>query len=160
MLKSWGASDPASIRPKNEKAWEFADVLMFMSEETWACVIIGIALIIYEVAAWSERNPVFGAVFIWALGAILNDILDNKPDSENLLITVASTLGVHSISMIVLTCYLIFEELQPWYQPLSFWGGGSFGFTDWSLMFRDFNTIFVALQEYFTETYSTRAVSA
>ena len=111
MLKSWGMSDPGTAeKPKSPKAWDFLEPLMFMSEENWSIVIIIAALLIYTVSSWSERNPVFGGVFIWASAAILDDLLKTKPESENLIITVSTSIGVHSISMIVMTCYLIFEE--------------------------------------------------
>lgn len=88
---------------------------MFMNEETWSCVIVGVAEIIFEVAAWSERNPVFGSVYIWALAAILDETLKEKPEQENLIATLSTTIGVHAISMATLAVYLIFEVFEPWY---------------------------------------------
>ena len=41
-----------------------------LSETTWVCVILYIALIIYIVTSFMERNPLFGAIYIWVLFAI------------------------------------------------------------------------------------------
>lgn len=98
-----------------EVTWTWADVLMIMTEEEWTCIIVWVAEIIYEVAAWNERNPLYGSVFSWAMAAILENLVSNKPENEILIINASIILGIHVISMAVLTSYLIFEELQPWY---------------------------------------------
>jgi hypothetical protein len=79
MLKSWGMSDPATIaKPKNPKAFEFMTPLMFTTEEIFTCIILSVAELIYLVAAYSERNPLFGSVYLWVLSAILENTLSKK----------------------------------------------------------------------------------
>ena len=69
MFKSWGMSNDDSKRSAN--AWTWMEFMMFFDEETWGCVIMFVALAIYNVASWRQLNPMFGCVYIWASGAIL-----------------------------------------------------------------------------------------
>lgn len=107
---------------------------MFITEEEWTIITLWAAEIFIGLIAWWERNPAYGSVYIWTSVAILINLINNKPENVYLIPNVGAIVGVHSISMIVLTSYLIFEELQPWYEPLSFWNGGLFGLVDWSEM--------------------------
>lgn len=38
-----------------------------------------VGLIIYNLASFLERNPLYGSVYIWVLLAIRNEIVTNKP---------------------------------------------------------------------------------
>jgi len=40
------------------------------SQTTWTVIILYVALVIYVLASFMERNPGFGAVYIWVLFAI------------------------------------------------------------------------------------------
>lgn len=44
-----------------------------LAEDTWCVVIMWVALCIYVVASFMERNPLFAAVYIWVLIAIRAD---------------------------------------------------------------------------------------
>jgi len=39
-------------------------------ESTWSVIMLHVALVIYVLASFMERNPLFGAVYIWAVSAI------------------------------------------------------------------------------------------
>jgi hypothetical protein len=54
------------------------------NEEKWTVVILWIAFAIYNVASFSERNPLYGAVYIWTILAIRNNVLKTKPELEDL----------------------------------------------------------------------------
>merc|ERR1719331_570165 len=71
MLKSWGMSDePFIINKWNGDGssypyyvgWTWMDFMMFMSEESWVCVLLWFVFLVYEVISWVERNPLYGAV--------------------------------------------------------------------------------------------------
>ena len=53
-LKSFGMKDPE---------------LGSFDEEKWSILVLYVALVIYNIASWREKNPVFGCVFIWVLQA-------------------------------------------------------------------------------------------
>lgn len=42
------------------------------SETTWCIIILYVALVIFILASLMERNPLYGAVYIWVLFAIKN----------------------------------------------------------------------------------------
>lgn len=112
MLKSWGMSNAETVpnaRPLNKEAYTFMDVFMFMTEEDYAIVILWVAVIIYNLTAWMDRNPVFGSVFIWAMAGILEETLRERGYNKNLIINEAVIIGVHTVSMMTLGGYLIFE---------------------------------------------------
>jgi hypothetical protein len=43
---------------------------MESNEETWGVIILWVALVVYTLASFNERNFAYGAVFIWVLLAI------------------------------------------------------------------------------------------
>ena len=43
-----------------------------LDETTWAVIILYVALVIYILASYVERNPLYGAIYIWVLFAIKN----------------------------------------------------------------------------------------
>ena len=91
---------------------------------------------------------------------MISENVENKPENEALIINLSVIEGVHTVSMIVMVIYLIFEEFQPWFVPLSFWNNGIFSMTDWSQMFTDLSFAATAIENFFTETYGTRIESA
>ena len=138
MFKSWGWGDVETIP---YWAWDFANFMNFIDEESWTIITVWIALVIYTVISWVERNPVYGGVFIWAGTAILENLVTNKPQFETLIINAGVVLGIHSIDMVILSLYLIWEELQPYYIPLSFWNGGIISNIEWYRMFEDIRIV-------------------
>jgi uncharacterized protein YhhL (DUF1145 family) len=130
--------------------------LMFITEDEWAITILWVAEVIYELASWTDRNPVYGCVYLWALAGILEETVSHKSDKTDLITNISVVIGVHAISMMVLFGYLVFENLQPWYEPLSFWKHGVFSNTNWGEMFTDINYLLKILEEHLTEAVSTR----
>ena len=133
---------------------------MFISEEEWCIIYLWIAEIFVELVAWGMRDPVFGLVFLWAGAAAIQDSVEERPEDENLLINLSVIAGVHLISMLSLISYLGFEKFQPWYEPISFWSGGTFGKTDWAEMFTDINWVLKHIEIYISEAYDDRVESA
>ncbi len=43
---------------------------LFISEDTFAVIILWVALIIYVATTMYNRNPIFGLIYIWVLMAI------------------------------------------------------------------------------------------
>ena len=129
---------------------------MFMSEEDWTILVLWAVEVFFELSSWWERNPLWGSVFTWASGAILaNNIekyaefmLAGKPTNVGMIANVGAILAIHVFSQFLLFGYLIFEELQPWYEPISFWKGGIFGNVDWYLMFKDIKKVLTYPEEY------------
>jgi hypothetical protein len=161
MLKSWGMRDPQTDEwnAENPDAWTFLTPLMVISEEEWCSIVLWLAEIFVEVVAWGDRNPVFGSVFAWAAAAVISETVRERPQYQTFLINVSTITGVHAISMITLVAYLTFETLQPWYEPLSFWAGGTVGKTDWSAMFTDINWVLQEIEGYFTSAAGARQES-
>lgn len=112
FLKSMGMYGTSEYEiPLNDIAEPWLDFMMFMPEEAYGCITLWVAFAIYEIAAWSERNPVFGSVFTWASIAVLYyEIAEREARQVALIINASIILLVHLISMGTLTSYLIFEE--------------------------------------------------
>lgn len=62
--------------------------------------------------------------------------------------------------MASLVTYLLWEELQPFYKPLSFWNRGIISLVDWSELFSDAAWFMSIFENYFSATYITRQVNA
>jgi len=56
ILKDIGLSDSNNIYP---------------SEEEWTKIMMMVALVVYVLVSVSERNPLFGAVYLWVLVALI-----------------------------------------------------------------------------------------
>ena len=84
---------------------------MFITEEDWCIILLWAAEIFVELVSWTNRDPIFGLIFAWAAIAVINATVDERPQYENFLINVSTITGIHSISMITLIAYLIFEIL-------------------------------------------------
>lgn len=64
----------------NPNAWTFLQDLMFITEEDWAIILVWAAEILVELIAWGDRNPVFGAVFLWAGSGVISETVTERPD--------------------------------------------------------------------------------
>jgi len=53
---------------------------MFITEEDWAIILVWAAEILVELIAWGDRNPVFGAVFLWAGSGVISETVTERPD--------------------------------------------------------------------------------
>ena len=82
-----------------------------ITEEITSIILLYVAAIIYNLASYIELNPLYGAVFIWVVYAIRNEILELKPGNDDLLVNL-DILGVfQSISMTALVSYLAAEAI-------------------------------------------------
>merc|ERR1719446_1011771 len=132
--------------------WEWLNPLMFIDEEDYTITALWGVMVFYEVVALWERNPVWGSVFTWACSAILSKNVEKLEEGEKNIALIANAgtiVAWHEALMTLLFVYLVFEELQPWYEPISFWNGGLFGLTDWSKMFTNFKTLLGYFEDYF-----------
>ena len=93
LLKSFGVADPN----------------IPIDEETTTVIILWIALVIYNVATYRERNPLFGGVFIWVIFAIHHNIVNNKSQNEKIENNSTLIANIHCISMFGFTTYLAIE---------------------------------------------------
>lgn len=95
------------------------------SYETIGVIFAWIALSIYTVISYVDRNPIFGFAFTWAMTAILVDIKTKRPSLENFFLHGTIIDIINTISMLCLTTYLVFETLQDdlwkFYKPLEFY---------------------------------------
>jgi len=112
-----------------------------------AIFLMWVAGIIFEVTAWTDRNPIFGAVFFWVAGGVLDHNMGESGEINAMSWNVFAMIAMHAASMFGLSGFLFFEEIQPWYEPLSFWKHGFFSNTDWSRMFIDINNLLSAILE-------------
>jgi hypothetical protein len=72
------------------------------NEIFWSKTILSVAFIIYNSYSFIERNPLFGAIFIWVLVAIK----DNNSDLRSFIDTL---LPLHIISDILIGAYSYYE---------------------------------------------------
>jgi hypothetical protein len=64
MLKQFGVVDP--------------EIPMFNEEQITVGILL-VAQVIYNLAAFTEMNPLYGSVFIWVVTAITSNVVENKP---------------------------------------------------------------------------------
>jgi hypothetical protein len=88
FLKSIGMKDPSAG----------------LGETTWVVVILYVALVVYVLASFMERNPLYGGIYIWALFAIRNGQASYSDIQTNSLIAVI-ILIVALVGIIALSIY-------------------------------------------------------
>merc|ERR1712195_89892 len=77
-------------------------------EGTWTVIILWVALCVYILASFMERNPVYASVFIWVLVAIRKnhgDITNIKMYSEQVVNNALIIIIIHAIWVALLTGY-------------------------------------------------------
>lgn len=108
MLKSWGLS--------NAK-------IDWLDEEITTIVIVWIAWLIYSVASLVERNPMFGAVFIWVITAIRNNAIEKELTSLELNTDIITV--IHSVAMTAWAVHLFTMQVYG-IEVEGFWDMGLF----------------------------------
>lgn len=101
------------------------NILYGFNEENLSQTIVWIALIIYNVVAWNERNPLFGSILIWVAYAIKSELENKHADFTSLLATVDAVADIQTISMVVLWTLLSAEVIYGLDAP-SGWNNGIF----------------------------------
>jgi len=82
---------------------------IFPNEETWGIIILWIAFLIYQTAVEVFKNPLFGAVFSWAITAIYVDA-SGKGTLKNLEANALVIDVLHSISLFLYAAYFAYEK--------------------------------------------------
>ena len=72
--------------------------------------VLWVGLIIYNLASYIERNPIYGSVLIWVLLAIRDEIVTEKPQFTMIRDHVTAQLIIHGISMVALWSWLASEQ--------------------------------------------------
>jgi len=113
MLKSWGLVD--------------GNIFWGLDEESLGVAVLYVAWLIYNVAAYSERNPLYGSVLIYVIYAIYDNIVTNKSYYTLLETNTMIILVLQILSMSGLTAYLGYEEMvlgsNPFFED---WDSGLF----------------------------------
>lgn len=81
-----------------------------LDEEKVTIGVLWTALVIYNLVAYGERNPLYGGVFIWVILAIRNNVETNKSQYQDLLLHSTIIAVVQICSMVGLTSYLVVDE--------------------------------------------------
>ena len=61
-----------------------------------------VALIIYNLCAYSEKNPLYGSVYIWVAVAIKSNLEKLHPETTALMSDLTTITDIHTLSMVVL----------------------------------------------------------
>ena len=94
LLKFFGVEDPDNV------FWGL------INEEQATIIILYVATIIYNLASYTEMNPLYGSVFIWVVTAIRSNIVNNKPENTALTANTEYIAIFQAISMTALWSYL------------------------------------------------------
>ena len=111
LLKRLGLADP--------------NIPWGLDEEKLSQLVVWIALIIYNLCAYSLRNPLYGSIYIWATVAIKSKLEKIYPDTKNLISDLGTITDIHTLSMVVLWSLLSAEQIYDLVPP-SWWNTGLF----------------------------------
>ena len=75
-------------------------------ETTWVCIVFYVALVVYILASFMERNPLYGAVYIWVLFAIRNRQSPYSDIQTNAIIAVTVLI----LALVSITGFIFYEK--------------------------------------------------
>lgn len=99
FLKAAGLADP--------------NILWGLDEEKITVAVLWVALVIYNLRAYWDRNPLYGSVFIWVILAIRNNIVENKAQYTSISDAATEIAIIHGISMVALWTWV---SAEAWYE--------------------------------------------
>jgi hypothetical protein len=111
LLKALGLKDP--------------NIMYGFTEEKLTELVLWVAFVIYNLFAYSQRNPLYGSIFIWVTLAIKSELLDKHPDLTSLIDELTTISGIQIVSMVVLWTLLSSEVIYDLNVP-SNWNTGLF----------------------------------
>lgn len=79
-------------------------------DEYFTVAVLWVALVIYNLASFVERNPLFGSVYIWVLIALRYKIDTEKPQLTLVKDNATAALIIHGITMVSLLSWLASEQ--------------------------------------------------
>lgn len=79
------------------------------NEEQIGVFTLWVAFIVYNAVTFLERNPIYGAIYIWTTYAIKRNIEMNKPELESLLKHVKIINILHIATILGMTGYIAFS---------------------------------------------------
>lgn len=82
---------------------------IFPNEETWGIIILWVAFLIYQTTVEVFKNPLFGAVFSWAITAIYVDA-SGKGTLKNLEANALIIDAIHTLSLFLYAAYFAYEK--------------------------------------------------
>jgi len=78
------------------------------SETTWCVIVFYVALVIYVLASLRERNPLYGAVYIWVLFAVKDERVNNHNIQVNTLINII----IMALAVVGITGLSVYEKMN------------------------------------------------
>lgn len=79
---------------------------MALSEEYWTGLMLWVAFVVYIAATLIERNPLFGAVYIW----VLVGLIVQQWETLSIVVNSAVILAILTLILLGLTIYLAIEK--------------------------------------------------
>jgi len=79
-------------------------------DSIWTIIILWVAFVIYAIATFRERNPLFGLIYIWVLLAIRS----RHPQSEfeDIQTNTSWILIIHAVYLVMVSSLVIFEKAK------------------------------------------------
>lgn len=83
------------------------------NEESMGIMLMWALGFIYEITSWSDRNPIFGLVFFWVAGGVIDQNMGKSETGEmsNITWNLLVMMAMHAASMFGLSGMLLFEEV-------------------------------------------------
>lgn len=88
LLKSLGLADP--------------NIPWGLNEENLTQLVAWVALVIYNFVSYTEKNPLYGSVYIWVAVAIKSNLEKLHPETTALISDLTTITDIHTLSMVVL----------------------------------------------------------
>jgi len=83
-------------------------------------VTLWVAFVVYETGMISEKNPIFGAVFVWVLFAII----DEQKGFDVVTVNAQIILVLHILSIVGLSGFMVTDKYIKGLNGPQFWDRG------------------------------------
>ena len=85
---------------------------IYPNEESWGIIILWVAFIIYQTTTEMWRNPLFGAVFSWAITACYVDVTSREATTPllSLKANIVAIDAIHTVTLFFYAAYFAYEK--------------------------------------------------
>jgi benzodiazapine receptor len=83
---------------------------MTNDQQTWGIIILWVAIVIYNIASFMERNPLYGIVFLWPLFAIIKE--QEKMGRQDVVDALPAIILTHIGFLILTTSFCVFQKVK------------------------------------------------
>ena len=83
---------------------------MDQNQQTWAIIILSVAVFIYNLACFMEREPLFGVIYIWVIFAVRKE--QDELYRQDIVDAIPIIVSVHIVIWLAITIFTVYQKMK------------------------------------------------